>query len=50
MGIAYIGEVTATAYAVVPFANRLDKPTAKHNANTAHNSVRKKFFLLVFTT
>ena len=50
MGIAYLGVVTAAAYAVVPFANRLDKPTAKHNANTAHNSVRKIPFLLVFTT
>jgi len=38
------------AYAVVPFANRLDKPTTKHNANTAHNSVRKMLFLLIFTT
>lgn len=50
MGIAYLGVVTAAAYAVVPLANRLDKPTAKHNANTAHNSVRKILFLLVFTT
>ena len=50
IGIAYFGVVTAAAYAVVPLANRLDKPTAKHNANTAHNSVRKMLFLLVFTT
>ena len=44
----YFGVVAA--YAVVPLANRLDKPTAKHSANTAHNSVRKMLFLLVFTT
>ena len=44
----YFGVVAA--YAVVPLANRLDKPTAKHNANTAHNSIRKMLFLLVFTT
>ena len=50
IGIAYFGVVTAAAYAVVPFAKRLDKPTAKHSANTAHNSVRKMLFLLVFTT
>lgn len=50
MGIAYLGVVTAAAYAVVPLANRLDKPTAKHSATTAHNSVRKMLFLLVFTT
>ena len=50
IGIAYFGVVIAAAYAVVPLANRLDKPTAKHSANTAHNSVRKMLFLLVFTT
>lgn len=50
MGIAYLGVVTAAAYAVVPLANKLDSPTAMHSANTPHNSVRKMLFLLVFTT
>ena len=50
IGIAYFGVVTAAAYAVVPLANRLDKPTAKHSANTANNNDRKIPFLFVFTT
>ena len=46
----YFGVVAAEAVVPLPLANRLDKPTAKHSANTANNNDRKIPFLFVFTT